>query len=104
MSVKICVFDCEDKQVGLLLTGEESKQNYVLIKDFNTFLYDHKLHRGRKNLCRYCLKAFKTPEKLKFQIKDCFKIKSKQRIKIQKKGEYVRLKKYERKIRSPFMI
>ena len=25
----------------------------VLIKDFNTFIYDHALHRGRKHFC-YC--------------------------------------------------
>ena len=30
---------CEDKYVDLLLIGE--KKYYVLIKDFNTFMYDH---------------------------------------------------------------
>ena len=36
------------KQVDLLLLGEERKRVYVLIKDFNIFIYEHTLHRGKK--------------------------------------------------------
>ena len=39
---------CEEKHVDLLLKGEEGKRRYVLIKDFNTFVYDHTLHHGKK--------------------------------------------------------
>ena len=38
---------CEEKQVDLFLIGEEEKRKYVLIKDFNTFMDDHTLHRRR---------------------------------------------------------
>ena len=41
---------CEEKHVDLLLIGEEDKRHYVLIKDFNTFTYDHTLHRGREHI------------------------------------------------------
>ena len=41
---------------------------------------------------------------LECHIKYCFKINGKQTITILKKGEYVKLKNYERKINSPFMI
>ena len=37
-------------------------------------------------------------------IKDCYKINGKQRIVMLKKGEYVKFKNYERKVKSPFMI
>ena len=37
-------------------------------------------------------------------MNDYFKINGKQRIKILQKGDYVRYKNYERKIKSPFMI
>ena len=57
------------------------KKHYVFIKDFNTFMYDHTLHRGRKRFCRYCLQAFRTAEIFKFHIKDCFKFNDKQTIK-----------------------
>ena len=35
-----------EKQADLLLTGEGEKEHYVLINDFNRFMYDHSLHRG----------------------------------------------------------
>ena len=41
---------CEEKHVDLLLIGEEGKRCYLLIKDFNTFMYDHTLHRGKNIL------------------------------------------------------
>ena len=36
-----------DKHVHLLLIGEKDKMHYVLIKDFNAFMYDNTLHRGK---------------------------------------------------------
>ena len=90
---------CEDKHVDLLLIGEGEKKHYVLIKDFNTFMYDHTLHCGRKHFCRYCLQAFRTAEKLKCHIKDCFKINGKQTINMPKKGEYIKFINFERKIK-----
>ena len=95
---------CEEKHVDFLLIGEEEKRHYVLIKGFNTFTYCHALHRRKKHLYRYCLQAFLTEEILKFHIKDCFKINGKQRIIMSKKGEYVKFKNYERKIKSPFIV
>ena len=40
---------CEEKRDDLLLIGEEGKIHYVLIKDFNTFIYNHTLHRRKNN-------------------------------------------------------
>ena len=77
--------------------GKEGKRHYVLIKDCNTFMYDHTLHRGRKHFCRYCLQACSTEEILKSHIKDCFKINGKQRIIMPKKGEFAKFKNYEKK-------
>ena len=39
---------CGKKHVNLLLIGEKGKRDYVTIKDFNMFLYDHTLLLGRK--------------------------------------------------------
>ena len=66
-------------------------------------MYDHTLHCRRKRFCRYCLQAFSTEEILTSHIKDWFKIHGKQRIIMSKKGEYVKFKNYERKIKSPFI-
>ena len=82
---------------------EEGEKHYVLIKDFNKFMYDHSLHCGRKHFCRYCLHAFITEEILKHHIKNCFKINGKQKIKMPEIGEYVKFQNFERKIKSLFM-
>ena len=59
--------------------------HYILIKDFNTFIYDHILNHRRKHFCRYYLVAFSTEKILKRHMKDCFKINAKQIIKMPKK-------------------
>ena len=45
------------KHAGLLLIGKKTRGT-VLIKGFNTFMYDHTLYRERNQFCRYCLQAF----------------------------------------------
>ena len=60
--------------------------NYVLIKNFNTFIYDHTLHCGRKHFYCYCLQAFHTENILKSHVKDFFKMNDKQMIGISKGG------------------
>ena len=40
----------EEKHVDVLLTRQESKRQHVLLKDFNIFIYDHTLHREKKNI------------------------------------------------------
>ena len=37
----------EEKHFDLLWIGEKGKIHYVLIKDFNTFMYDNILHHGK---------------------------------------------------------
>ena len=92
------------KHVYLSLTGEEGKRCYFLIKYLNTFMYDHTLHPRRKRFWRYCVQTFSTEKILKLHFKDCFEINGRQRFQMTKKVEYVKLKNFDRKIKSPFMI
>ena len=62
----------------------EGKKHYVLIKYFNTSMYDHTLNCGRKHFCSYCLQVFSREEIVKRHIKDCFEINVKQKIKMSK--------------------
>ena len=68
---------CKEKDVDLLLIKEKRKRQYVLIKDFNRFMYNHTLNCRKKHLCWYPLQAFSIEEMLKYHIKDCFKINGK---------------------------
>ena len=45
----------EDKHVDLSFAGEREKKQYVFIKDFNIFIYDHTLHRKRRYFCCYAI-------------------------------------------------
>ena len=66
--------------VDLSLIAGEDKIHYVLIKDFNKFMYDHTLH----SYC-YCSEAFRTTKILKSHVNDCFKVNGEQMIKVTKK-------------------
>ena len=94
----------EEKYADSLLIGEEEKRHYILIKDFNTFMYDHTLYRGVKQFCLCCLRTFSTAEIIKSHINDCFKINGKQRLIMPTNDEFVKFENYERKIKLPFII
>ena len=42
-------------QMNLLLITKDEKKHYVLIKDFNAFMYNQSKHKERKHFCMYCL-------------------------------------------------
>ena len=92
----------KDKHVDLLI-GEENKKHYVLMTHFNTFMYYHTLHSGKTFFVAIVCKLLAL-KNLKCQAKDCFKINGKIITKMPKKGEFVRFKNYERKIKSSFTI
>ena len=85
---------CEGKKIQLLLIEEKSA----------IFLSKISIHSCM--ILPYIIKkTFKCHIKiLKCHINDCFKINVKQIIKMPKEGIYVRLKNYEWKIKSPFII
>ena len=88
-----------------IFTGEEGRKHYVLMKEFNTFMYDHILHRGKKTFLSLLVTSFQYGrDKLKHYIKDCFNINGQQRIKMPNKNEYVKFKNVDNKRKSPFRI
>ena len=66
-------------------------------------MYDHTLPHG-KIIFPLLLTSFSTEEVLKRHIKDCFKISDKKKIIMLKKGENVKFRNYERKIKSTIII
>ena len=65
-----------------MLIGKEGKMYYVLIKHFNTFMYDHAVCRVKEHFCHYFLQVFSTAEILKTHANDYFKINGKVMIPI----------------------
>ena len=60
-------------------------------------MYDNTLYRKRKHFCRFCSQAFSEEKISKLHIKDWLKIHNRKKIKLPKKDDYVRLKKFKGK-------
>ena len=58
-NININVFGYEEKQPFPL------KNHYVLIKDFNKFMYNQTKHKDKKHFCMYCLQNFTTEKIIK---------------------------------------
>ena len=56
--------------------------HYVLIKDFNTFMFDHALHHRTKYFVVIVYKLLVQKKEMKHHVKDWFKIIGRQRIKM----------------------
>ena len=95
---------CEEKYVDLLLIGKIEKNTMFLL----TILIDSCMiihYIVEENIFVFIFYTLSLEKKiLKYHIKDCLKINGKETIKKPKKGEYVKSKNFERKIKSPFMI
>ena len=50
----------------LLLVTEGENKHYVLIKDFNKFMYNQTKHEHRKHFCLYCLQCFSSEDILRW--------------------------------------
>ena len=74
-----------EDQMNLLLITKDEKRHYVLIKDFNKFMYNQSKHRERKHFCKYCLQCFSSESILARHTNNCLTINGKQAIKMPKK-------------------
>ena len=57
-------------------------------------MYNQALHRGRKHFWLYCLQFLSAAQILERHNNDCFEINGKQKIKMARKGETGKSKKY----------
>ena len=94
-----------DNQMNLLLITKDGKKHYVLIKDFNAFMYNQSKHKSKKNFCMNCLQCFSSKEALDAHRKDCIVIKGKQAIKMPNENENrVKFINHRKQIPVPFVI
>ena len=117
-SININVFGYEEKQpypiyiskekftdhMELLLITEDKNKHYVLIKDFNKFMFNQTKHEHRKHFCMYCLQCFSREDVLTEHKNNCITINGKQAIKMPEKGEQVYFKNHHKQLSVPFVI
>ena len=87
-----------------MLITEGKEQHYVLIEDFNKFMYNQTKHARRKHVCMHCLQCFKSEIVLNNHKDNCIIINDAQAIKMPKDGDMVYFKNYHKVPAAPFII
>ena len=94
-----------EDQMNLLLITEDEKKHYVLIKDFNKFMYNQSKHKERKHFCMYCLQCFSSERILANHVNNCLTINGAQAINIPKQGEnLLKFNNFHKQLPVPFVI
>ena len=88
----------------LLLITEGENKHYVLIKDFNKFMFNKTKHEHRKYFCMYCLQCFSREDVLTEHKNNCISINGQQAINMPEKGEKVYFKNHHKQLPVPFVI
>ena len=76
-------------QMNLLLITKDEKKHYVLIKYFNSFMYNQTKHKNKKHFCMYCLQCFSSERILANDVNNCLTINGAQAINMPKQGENI---------------
>ena len=118
-SININVFGYENKQpypiyvskekyedhMELLLVTEKENKHYVLIKDFNRFMYNQTKHEHRKHFCMHCLQCFSSDRVLSNHKENCIQVNGTQAIKMPNKDNNIlKFNNFHKQQPVPFVI
>ena len=94
-----------EKHLELLLITEDENKHYVLIKDFNRFMFNQTKHEHRKHFCMYCLQCFSSEEVLKNHKDNCIQLNGEQAIKMpDKSNNTLKFNNFHKQQPVPFVI
>ena len=113
-NINVNVFGYEDKVPFPIYISKEKHENvlnllliknhYVLINDFNRFMYNQTKHHEKKHFCMHCMQCFSSENILNEHKKTCITINGKQAIRMPNKGEKKEFKNYHKQVEVPFVI
>ena len=87
-----------------LLITEGQKRHYVLIKDFNRFMYRQTKHEHRKHFCMYCLQCFSSSDILSSHKYNCIEVNGAQAIRMSDKDNTLKFSNHHKQLPVPFVI
>ena len=117
--ININVFGYENKQpypifvskekyedcINLLLITEEKNKHYVLIKDFNNFMYNKTKHKERKHFCMHCLQCFSSERVFTDHKDNCIIVNGTQAVKMpDKNNNILKYNNFHKQQPVPFVI
>ena len=118
-SININVFGYEDKQpypiyvskekyedhMELLLVTKDENKHYVLIKDFNKFMYNQTKHKERKHFCMHCLQCFSSERVLNNHKDNCIQVNGTQAVNMPTKDNNIlKFNNFHKQQPVPFVI
>ena len=118
-SININVFGYEDRQpypiyvskekyedhMELLLVTKDENKHYVLIKDFNKFMYNQTKHKERKHFCMHCLQCFSSGRVLNNHKENCIQVNGTQAIRMPNKyNNILKFNNFHKQQPVPFVI
>ena len=115
--INICVFGYDGEaypirisetnftdHLELLWIEEGEESHYVLIKDFNRFMYSFNKHKEKKYFCLRCLHCCSSARVLEDHKQDCLLINGTQAIKMPVAGSKIYFKNHKTMLPAPFVI
>ena len=94
----------EDHMELLLITKDENK-HYVLIKDFNKFMFAQTNHEHRKHFCMHCLQCFSSERVLNDHKDNCIQVNGTQAVKMPTKDNNIlKFNNFHKQQPVPFVI
>ena len=94
-----------DDHMNILLITENKKNHYVLIKDFNKFMYNQTKHKERKHFCMYCLQCFSSEKILISHTENCIQVNGTQAITMPTKNNNIlKFNNFHKQLPVPFVI
>ena len=118
-SININVLGYEDKQpypiyvskekyddhMELLLVTKDENKHYVLIKDFNKFMYNQTKHKERKHFCMHCLQCFSSERVLNNHKDNCIQVNGTQAVNMPTKDNNIlKFSNFHKQQPVPFVI
>ena len=74
-----------EDQMNLLLITNDDNKHYVLIQDFNAFMFNQTKHKAKKHFCMRCLQCFSSESNLEKHTKPCIQVNGAQAVQMPKK-------------------
>ena len=94
-----------EKHMELLLITEDKNKHYVLIENFNRFMFNQTKHEHKKNFCMHCLQCFSSEEVLNNHKNNCIQVNGEQAIKMpDKKNNTLKFNNFHKQQSVPFVI
>ena len=97
--------ETHDRELNLLLITENENKHYVLIKDFNRFMFNQTKHKERKHFCMHCLQCFSSERGLNNHKDNCIQVNGTQAVKMpDKDNNILKFNNFHKQQPVPFVI